>query len=518
MISLAASREFVTLSGGDTPTGRQDVKTEPGRLKSTEDIWVCLHFPRIALDVFNPPEGIPFAVIEEIRGRQVIHTPCEVALAQGIMPGMPLNAAHVLCNNLSARLRDLAGEQKELGLLAERVTRFTPKISPSLPDALLLEVSGSLRLFGGFDRLYDLLHEEFNGKPLISSASSPAAALLLARNGMEKVVHGKAELKSVLGEIGIEDAGLPSAQVQQLSKCGLQTLRDLWRLSRPDLARRFGKELITFLDKVCGTEPDPGKRVIIATRFFHQIELPIETDDSKLLLIAAEKLFEKARQFLHSRASATEKMTFKLWHSGSVGGRKRYSSLVIRSQQADRHPQRFLPQFREKIQLMEMASPVDRISLRIDQVLPYHRDSEDLFDHNNCTGNADHQDWQQLMDILDARLGVKMVYCVGLKPDHRPERAWRRDGASRKQWSREAKQQPPIPLRPLWLLDNPRKTLEQQFVLHLSDEIERIENGWWDGNGIRRDYSIAVTPAGSRCWVFRDINGTNDFYMHGLYG
>jgi protein ImuB len=470
------------------------------------------------MTVFNPPEGIPFVVIEEIRGQQIVHIACEISLSLGIMPGMPLHAAHVLCNNLSVHMRDLAGEEKMLQSLAGRTAKFTPAISLSPPDSLLLEVSRSLRLFGGFDSLHNLVAREFSENPIISSAPSPAAALLLARNGLEIIVREKHELKSVLGELRIGDAGLCPALVRQLSKCGLQTLRDLWRLSRPDLARRFGPELVAFLDKACGAEPDPGKRMVTRTRFFQHLELPVETRNSKLLLIAAEKLLEKARVFLQGRGSATEKMNFKLWHRKSAGSSRRYSSLVIRSQQADRHPHRFLPQFREKIEHMKIGQPVTGLSLRIDQVLPYYRESEDLFARTQPGRSNDHLDWQQLIDVLDARLGSKMIYYVAPEEDHRPEKAWRHAGRGQKRSNKGRKKEIPVPTRPLWLLDEPRKIPSHQCTLHPGGESERIESGWWDGEDLRRDYCIAATSSGSRCWVFRDVNAANGFYMHGLYG
>jgi protein ImuB len=507
----ASSASSVLPVGGSVQKGTIDSETIGG-------IWICVYFPRIALTVFTPPEGAPFVVIEEVRGQHIVHTACEIALSLGIMPGMPLHAAHVLCNNLSVRIRDIAGEEKVLRSLAERTTRFTPAISLSPPDSLLLEVSKSLRLFGGFDSLHDLVTREFVENPVISSAPSPAAASLLARNGLEIIVREKHELKSVLGELRIEDVGLSPGLVPQLLKCGLRTLRDLWRLSRPDLARRFGTELVAFLDKACGAAPDPGKRMVTRTRFFQHLELPVETRNSGLLIIAAEKLFEKARVFLQSRGSATEKMIFKLWYRKPAGSSRRYSSLVIRSQQADRHPQRFLPQFREKIEHMEIGQPVTGLSLRIDQVLPYYRESEDLFARSQPGRSNDHLDWQQLIDVLDARLGSKMIYCVAPEQDHRPEKAWRHTGPGQKQWNKGWKKEIPVPTRPLWLLDEPRKIPLYQCTLHPDGENERIESGWWDGEDFRRDYCIAAIPSGSRCWVFRDVNGANDFYMHGLYG
>jgi protein ImuB len=170
MISLPVPGKVSTSSTNSVLSVGGNVQKGTTSSETVGRIWICLHFPRIAMTVFNPPEGIPFVVIEEIRGQQIVHIACEISLSLGIMPGMPLHAAHVLCNNLSVHMRDLAGEEKMLQSLAGRTAKFTPAISFSPPDSLLLEVSRSLRLFGGCDSLHNLVAREFSENPIISSA------------------------------------------------------------------------------------------------------------------------------------------------------------------------------------------------------------------------------------------------------------------------------------------------------------------------------------------------------------
>jgi protein ImuB len=54
-------------------------------------------------------------------------------------------------------------------------------------------------------------------------------------------------------------------------------------------------------------------------------------------------------------------------------------------------------------------------------------------------------------------------------------------------------------------------------VLHLEDDPERIESGWWDGRDVRRDYYAARNPRGTRLWVFRDYRESR-WYLHGFFG
>jgi protein ImuB len=47
---------------------------------------------------------------------------------------------------------------------------------------------------------------------------------------------------------------------------------------------------------------------------------------------------------------------------------------------------------------------------------------------------------------------------------------------------------------------------------------ERLETGWWDEQGISRDYYTAVNGAGIRLWVFRNRQRVPNWYLHGIFG
>jgi protein ImuB len=47
---------------------------------------------------------------------------------------------------------------------------------------------------------------------------------------------------------------------------------------------------------------------------------------------------------------------------------------------------------------------------------------------------------------------------------------------------------------------------------------ERLETGWWDEDGIARDYYTAVNPQGMRLWVFRNRGRDPAWFLQGLFG
>jgi protein ImuB len=58
----------------------------------------------------------------------------------------------------------------------------------------------------------------------------------------------------------------------------------------------------------------------------------------------------------------------------------------------------------------------------------------------------------------------------------------------------------------------------QGFRLQLIAGPERLETGWWDEDGISRDYYTAQQSDGRRLWVFRNRTRESSWYLHGYFG
>jgi protein ImuB len=130
----------------------------------------------------------------------------------------------------------------------------------------------------------------------------------------------------------------------------------------------------------------------------------------------------------------------------------------------------------------------------------------------------------QLAERLAARVGTHSVNGVSTVAEHRPQHAWRvcnllssKVNDSLSLLRRGLK-------RPLWMLQEPAPLhADQGHPLHLGrltlvEGPERLETGWWDDNGIARDYYTAVNPRGMRLWVFRNRNAGANWYLHGIFG
>ncbi len=84
------------------------------------------------------------------------------------------------------------------------------------------------------------------------------------------------------------------------------------------------------------------------------------------------------------------------------------------------------------------------------------------------------------------------------------------------------------PQRPLWILPDPEPLVAVRGIpshrgpLTLLDGPERLETGWWDEDGIARDYYLATNPRGIYLWVFRNrqysVREEAAWYLHGIFG
>src|SRR4030095_5095338 len=115
---------------------------------------------------------------------------------------LALNTALALVPQLHVLVRDARRERTALLRLAGWAGQFTPRVSVTPPEALLLEVRGSLGLFGGADALQCKVRKglaELGYTARVALAPTPLAALWLARAGEEQAVT---EAHALTGQIG----------------------------------------------------------------------------------------------------------------------------------------------------------------------------------------------------------------------------------------------------------------------------------------------------------------------------
>lgn len=488
----------------------------------TESLWLAVVFPQLALEALGGDrEDSPCVVVEARRGHDLVHTASRAAQAAGVTACMPLNAAYVLCPTLHRYEYDATGERRRLGELALWSGRFTSRISIAPPRSLLLEIRGSLRLFGGLEALHARLHDELRTawRHEFASAIAPTAtaALLLAQDGEGEIVLCHDALRSVLGPLPIEALPLDERRLRQLRNTGIRVLRDLWRLPWADLARRFGPELTDYLGRLLGETPDPRAGIPFPETFAADIHFPLECHDHGLLLSAAGRLLSELDGFLRRRDAGISRCAFHLYHPK---GPPRV--ITVGTREVTREAPRLLQLLAEHLRRLRSHAVVTGIGLYAEDLQRFPAVNHVLpSTAANAAAPGRIPDIARLLEQLQARLGHAAVGGVRAVADHRPEHAARPGGIDSAVAA--AVMDGTGTARPLWLLPQPQRLVQRRGLpwrtgpLRLHHGPERIEGGWWAGIDVRRDYYGAQDCHGSRLWIYRDLRDHGRWYLHGLF-
>jgi protein ImuB len=374
-----------------------------------------------------------------------------------------------------------------LAPIAAWACQFTPKVSLEPPQELLLEVQGSLRLFGGSEQFLARLRRglrELDFEFRLASAPTPRAALWLARGAGEP-----------FAALPIEVTRFDSAFFHSI---GITTVGALLELPREGLAPRCSAALLADVDRALGALPEPRELFAPPPRFDASLELPAPATQAEALLFGARRLLAQLEGLLAARHEGIRGLRLKLAHRAGRG-----TEVSIRLASATRDAARLAQVLRERLAKVSLRQPVEALRLEAERFSPLPGASRAMFGDPAEEPEA----WERLLERLRARLGHAAVCGLAACPDHRPEHAWRRIEPG--EW--DPRECPAPGPRPVWLLQ-PRKISEGQFTALAGPE--RIEAGWWDGDEAKRDYFIARRPDGALAWIYREAG---EWYLHGLF-
>lgn len=504
-------------------TSLEETRQPPGSPDYSQEqklpLWLAIVFPKLLLEVFADNHlQQPAVVIKDMKGQPLVYSATVAAEKLGIQSDMTLGAAYALCPDVKVHNYDAHAENNQLEELARWAAQFTSKLSIQAPNALLLEVRGSLKFFGGLKKLLARIKQELIGrwKHQFCLAVTPTAeaSLLLARSGKATVVGSKAKLRSALGDLPVRSLPVKEKQLKQLYNIGVRVLRDLWRLPKDALARRFGIELVRYLDASLGYLPDVRREFTLPDSFKTRREWPFEVSDISLVLLIAKELLDEMARFLQSRDVCISQCEFVFLHAQLPSAK-----VTIGVRQATRDAEHLMMLLKERLERFALQAPVIGVELTAEDLQAYSTHSDGLFfsPHERRPGSSSHVSADMLLERLQSRLGRDAVKNVCAKPDHRPECAHGFVGKAPKQCTALSH------YRPLWLLPTPRLLqrykgkLWYQGPLSLQQGPERIESGWWSGHDMCRDYYIAVDCKGGQLWVFKDLKADNEWFLHGLF-
>jgi protein ImuB len=412
------------------------------------------------------------------------------------------------------------GTNAGLERLCLHAQRFTPWVSIEPPNALLLEIRGSVKLFGSLEALHADIDAAWSALKLraqSSTAPSTLAAIWLARAGQKALIEDPGLLAGRLAKLPVACTAWDGAQLATLRTMGVGRIGELMRLPRAGIARRFGPAAVLDLDIALARQSAPRRAFAARERFRERCDFETEVETVAYVQKALEPLIERCAQFLRERQAGVQALEVKLRHRTEPVTRVR---LGLASVTGDF--ERLADVSMQKLSRLELAAPILSMELRSGRLQPLSADSLDVF---ACLGGVGGRDTApQLVERLRARLGEQAVYGICPVPEHRPEAAWQRVHALQSAPRRPARRRPDAPEmpRPVWLLNEPARLSDADIVelnrsrSMLEEGPERIESGWWDGKDVARDYYIVRQAGGARLWIFQERR-SQCWYVHGVF-
>jgi protein ImuB len=406
-----------------------------------------------------------------------------------------------------AQLEPFAAALQKLCLHAYSFTSF---VSIEPPNALLLEIKGSVKLFGSLQQLHLRLDDCWRRLALPAhSAIAPStlAALWLARAGSASQIEDIELLRRSLAKVPIACTAWDAERLQTLRAMGVMHLGELMRLPRAGLARRLSPALVQELDIALARQPAPRRAFVRRERFRERCDFETEIEHVAYLEKALEPLIERCARFLRRRQAGIQALRLKLMHREGPATCVQLGLASITSER-----RRLTDVLCQKLARLELRAPVRGMELISGSLRGLSASSVDVF--AGFTGAGSRDSAPQLVERLRARLGEEAVYGVCLIPEHRPEAAWRRVHELRLTAAARIDEEiidQKLP-RPVWLLHEPLPLAKPEIL----QGPERIESGWWDGKGVARDYYVARHAQGVRLWVFQERQSKR-WYVHGVF-
>ena len=507
----------------------------------------------------------PFVTVSEVRGRMVVDATNLLARKAGLSPGMPLADARAVEPDVVAVPADPAGDLQALQLLGRWAFCFTPRVAPSPPDTLFLDVGGCAHLFGGEEALATKVREALNGFGLASRtalAGTPGAAWALSHYGSNGAGGTTTAFPSVAGPDGTKDAlaDLPVAALrlepgvaEALSSFGLDRIRALFDMESVELDARFGSGPSRRLAQALGHLEEPLAPLrppapLEACRAFAE---PIARASD--IRAAVDELLASLCRTLRRTEEGARRL--RLTCRGVDGVRQ---SLVVGASRPRRRREALAPLFAEKLDQVRPGFGIEEIVLRAevveaveavqtgwiggaDMVAGYaDAATADRGTTPSCADAA--SDWAGAPDCADAeglaglldRIGNRFGFGCIVRPWPRqswlPERAVGKGSLSSPAVS--ATCWPEGRRRPLRLLlppepvdvriDEPRGLpvffvrRRQACRVRAVAGPERLECEWWREDALPRDYYWAEDDEGRRYWLYQE--GPARWFLHGLFG
>ena len=302
---------------------------------------------------------------------------------------------------------------------------FTPRVA-LVDEAVLMEVAGSLRLFGGLSRLALQLEQlasrffESNQAPAhIARAQGATSLIALGRLRQQRRQAALSRPCGRVADLPMHTLSAAGPHLGVLERLGCRSWDDLLRLPRGGVARRFGAPLLEALDRARGHAPDSYEWLVLPEHFDEKLELDALVVHAPALIAGAQRLLLALQAWLLGRQSGLCACKL-IWHLDPRQGVPPSGELVVRTAQPAQDLRHVARLIAEHLAQQRLPAPVHSLSLQ-------SLETEQLADSAAATTSLLMQARRQgdsaieLIERLSARLGQAQVQVWQAHADHRPE-------------------------------------------------------------------------------------------------
>ncbi len=443
-----------------------------------------------------------------------------------------------------------------LQALAWQALGFTPRVALA-SDAALMEVSASLRLFGGLRGLMRGVQSatlELVQPGRLHAAPGSTSLVALGRLRLGQAWRIAARVPPDALPLAVLEAAGPHLPV--LERLGCTQWGELRALPREGLARRFGQGLLDALDQAWGERPESHRWLQLPEVFEDRLELPFVVEHSTGLVFALQRLLQRLKAWLVARSQGVLGVRL-VWQMDARRGTDRTGELLLRLGEPTQDVAHIARLAAEHLARVSLPAPAQTLSLYSLETVPLQAHSHSLLIEDQRRGES----LGQLVERLAARLGSGAVMGwqgrashvpermqqwpalapVGAQPPGRPmaNKGRSRTGTNRREGSAPTGGGPLLDLLPTWLLHEPlrlkvqneRPCYEGPLVLLVGPQ--RLETSGWHGlhpgqatqvrasePPVMRDYFIARSAQAGLLWIYRERlprQQAGGWFLHGLF-
>ena len=529
---------------------------------------LSLWFPRLAaeraLRLRREAMPLPFAVVGDQNGAQVLTSLNYEAEVAGLRPGQPLRDATAMCPGLLTKPADPLAEGDFLTVLRRWAGKFSPWVAEESPASLVVDLTGCAHLFGGEGHLLAEVEQDCAGLGLsvrAGVADTRGAAWALARfagrqteparngdaidqearatrsravkrRGWERggnapglvsavapqgVIAAPGQVRQALARLPLAALRLSPDAVDGLTRLGLRRVEEVMDLPRAALARRFGTETLRRVDQALGLEPEPVAPARVPLHFAARLTLPEPIGKGEDIIAGLDRLLPVLCDRLAKAGRGARRVRLQCFRSDGQVSRAEVGLARPANQ-----PDRIRPLLLLKIDGIDPGFGIDCLRLEAVETEPVYAVQHRGHAEASAAASARQTDDTALTDLigkLGARLGTEAVTRLHPAASHIPEKAAQTLAAA---WS-EAHPAPwpePRAPRPLILFrpepvtapeDNPTppahfRWRRRDLATRVAVGPERITPEWWlddpEWRSGPRDYWRIEVEGGERLWLF----------------